>query len=248
MARARATYVAASMVVGMGIGLVAGCGGGSGGTKAAPPWTENSTQDGLIAQQLPAKSSDRKVVSGGAPWSFTLAKPDNPNVPSSQWPSADTVITSDQLKGAIPEATSVTLGKCVPGANGPAHTDKNISCTWSLALKDSGDYTNSIVVSIVTIGADEKVSESWTSERNKNFSSRKSGERFFTSGSFSAKGSYYLDNNQSSVLVSDGNMAAWIDLTFNGFNSLNDSRNTMLTGIFPVLAKDLADRLPRKYA
>lgn len=246
MARARAAYVAASMVV--GVGLLAGCGGGSGGTKAAPPWTENSTQEGLIAQKLPAKSSDRKVVSGGAPWSFTLDKADDPNVPSSQWPSADSVLTSDQLKGAIPEATSVTLGTCVKGTNGPTSTEKNASCTWSVDLKNSGDYTNEVVVSIVSIGADEKVTESWTSERNKNFSSRKSGERFFTSGSFSAKGSYYLDNNHSSVLVSDGNMAAWIDLTFNGFNSLNDSRNTMLTGIFPVLAKDLADRMPRKYA
>lgn len=246
MARARAAYVAASIVV--GVGLVAGCGGSSGGTKAAPPWTENSAQDGLIAQKLPGKGSDRKVVSGGAPWSFTLAKPDDPNVPSSQWPSADSVLTSDQLKGAIPEATSVTLGKCVKGANGPAHTDKSVSCPWSIALKDGGGYTNSIDVSIVTIGADEKVSELWTAERNKNFSSRKAGERYYTSGSFSAKGSYYLDNNQSSVLISDGNIAAWINVTFNGFNSLSDSRNTMLTGIFPVLAKDLADRMPRKYA
>lgn len=246
MARARVAYAAASMVV--AAGLLAGCGGGSGGTKAAPPWTENSSQDGLIPAKLPAKSSDRKVVSGGAPWAFTLSKTDDPNVPTSQWPSADSVLTSDQLKGAIPEATSVTLGKCVTGVSGPKHTDKNASCTWSVALKDGSGYTNEVVVSIVAIGADDKVSEPWTSERNKNFSSRKSGERFFTSGSFSAKGSYYLDNNRASVLVSDGNMAAWIDLTFHGFNSLKDSRNTMLTGIFPVLAKDLADRLPRKYA
>ncbi|MFC6707815.1 hypothetical protein [Flexivirga alba] len=247
MARARAAYVGTSVVV--AVGLLAGCGGGgSSGTKSAPPWTEGSTQDGLIAAKLPAASSGRKVVSGGAPWSFTLAKADDPNVPSSQWPSADSVLTSEQLRGAIPEATSVTLGKCVKGVNGPSSTDKNASCTWSVALKGGGGYTNEIVVSIVTIGADEKVSEPWTSERNTDFSSRKSGERFFTSGSFSAKGSYYLDNNLSSVLVSDGNLAAWINLTFNGFNSLNDSRNTMLTGVFPVLAKDLADRMPRKYA
>lgn len=245
MARARAASAAASMVV--AVGLLAGCGGASSDTKPAPPWTENSTQDGLIKAAIPAKGSNRKVVSGGAPWTFTLATSDDPNVPSSQWPSADSVLTSEQLKGAIPEATSVTLGKCVKGVDGPTSTDKNASCTWSVSLKDGRDYTNSIVVSIVSIGADEKVSEPWTSERNKNFSTRKSGERFFTSGSFSAKGSYYLDNNHASVLVSDGNMAAWINLTFGGFNSLPDSRNTMLTGIFPVVAKDLADRLPRKY-
>lgn len=245
MVRARAATVAAAGVV--AAGLLAGC-GGNGGTASPGPWTEGSSQEGLIKASVPGKSSDRKVVDGGADWSFTLAKSDDPNVPSSQWPSADSVLTADQFKAAIPEASSVTLGKCVKGVNGPDSTEKNASCTWSIALKDSGDYTNEVVVSIVTIGADEKVSEPWTSERNKNFSTRKSGERFFASGSFGAKGSYYLDNNQASVLISDGNIAAWINLTFNGFNSLNDSRNTMLTGIFPVLTKDLADRMPRKYA
>lgn len=246
MARARAASVAASVVV--AVGLLAGCSGSSGGgTASAPPWTEGSKQDGLVNGSLPG-NSDRKVVSGGSAWSFTLAKPDDPNVPSSQWPSADSVLTADQLKGAIPEASAVTLGDCVKGVSGPDSTAKNASCNWSVSLKDSGDYTNSVAVTIVTIGADEKVTESWTSERNKNYSSRKSGERFFSSGSFSAKGSYYLDNDRASVLISDGNMAAWIDLTFKGFGSLNDSRNTMLTGIFPVIAKDLADRMPRKYA
>ncbi|WP_446665424.1 hypothetical protein [Flexivirga sp. B27] len=244
MVKARAASVAAVVVT---AGLLAGCSSGSAGTKSPGPWTEGSQQQGLVKGSVPGESSDRKVVDGGADWNFALAKSDDPNVPSSQWPSADSVLTSDQIKGAIPEASSLSLGDCAKGVNGPRSTDKNASCTWSVTLKDSGDYSNSLTVSIVAVGADEKVTESWTSERNKNFSSRRSGERFFTSGSFGAKGSYYLDNNQASVLVSDGNLAAWINLTFKGFNSLNDSRNTMLTGIFPVLAKDLADRMPRKY-
>ncbi|MGN6414779.1 hypothetical protein [Flexivirga sp.] len=246
MARARVAYAAAAGMV--AAGLLAGCGGGSTGTASAPPWTEGAGQEGLVRATVPGNGSDRKVVDGGDVWTFTLATPDDPNVPSAQWPSADTVLTSDQLKGAIPEASAVTLGSCVKGDSGLEKTAKNASCTWSVSLQDGGGYSNSVQVSIVSIGADQRVTESWTSERNKNFANHKAGERFFASGSFSAKGSYYLDNDQSSVLVSDGNMAAWINLTFRGFNSLHDSRNTLLTGIFPVLAKDLADRMPRKYA
>lgn len=247
MGRARAASAACAVAV--AAGLLAGC-GGSGGTKAAPPWSSDAPQsDGLVKGSLPTGSPDRKAV-GGTPWSFTLAGKGDPNVPTTQWPAADTVLTADQLKAAIPEASSVTLGDCAKGASGPAKTTKNASCTWQVSLKDSGGYTSSVTVSVVAIGADQTdsgVTSSWTSTRDKNFSGRKATERYFTQGSFGAKGSYYLDNDQSSVLVSDGNIAAWIDLTFQGFNSLKDTRQTLMTGIFPVLAKDLADRLPRKY-
>lgn len=247
MVRARAASVAASVVA--GVILLAGCGGGSSSGAATPgPWAESSTKEGLINGSLPAQSTDRKVVDAGSHWSFTLGTSDDPNVPSSQWPSGDSVLTSDQLKGAVPEASSVSLGSCAKGVNGRDSTEKNASCTWSVSLKDAGGFTNEVVVNIVAIGADTKVSEPWTTERNTNFASRKSGERFFASGSFGAKGSYYLDNNHASVLISDGNIAAWIDMTFNGFNSLKDAHNTKLDGIFPVLVKDLADRMPRKYA
>lgn len=247
MGMARAASVAACVVV--AAGLLAGCGGSaSSGTTSPPPWSSNApSQDGLVKGTVP---SDRKVVDGGQ-WSFTLGDKTDPNVPSSQWPSADTVLTAAQLKAAVPEATSVTLGDCVKGESGPNKTAKNASCSWSLSLKGSSGYSNSIVVTIVAIGADKTgsgVTSAWTSTRNKNFSSRASTDRFFTQGSFGAKGSYYLDNNDSSVLVSDGNIAAWIDLSFQGFTDLPDTHNTLMTGVFPVLAKDLADHLPRKYA
>lgn len=249
MGKARAASVAASVAV--ATGLLAGCGGSSAGTKAPPPWSSGAPQqDGLVPGRLPTGSPARKVVDTGT-WSFTLGSTSDPNVPTTQWPSADSVLTADQLKAAIPEATAVSLGACVKGVSGPNQTSKNASCTWSLSLKGGAGYTNSIVVTIVAIGADNTgsgVTSAWTATRNKNFASRASTERYFTQGSFGAKGSYYLDNDQASVLISDGNIAAWIDLTFRGFNDLTDTQNTLMTGVFPVLAKDLADRLPRKYA
>lgn len=247
MGMARAASVAASVVV--AAGLLAGCGGsGSSGTKSPPAWSADApTQDGLVKGTMP---SDRKVVDGQQ-WSLTLTDKTNANVPTSQWPSADTLLTEEQLKAAVPEATAVTLGDCVKGVSGPNHTSKNASCTWSLSLKGGSGYSNSLIVTVVAIGADKTgsgVTSAWTSVRDKNFEGKSGTERYFTQGSFGAKGSYYLDNNQSSVLISDGNIAAWIDLTFKGFNDLPDTRNTLMNGIFPVLAKDLASHLPRKYA
>lgn len=247
MGMARAATVAASVVAAAGV--LAGCGAsGSNGTKSPAPWSADAqAQDGLVRGKMP---SDRAVVDGEK-WSFTLPDTSDPNVPTSQWPSADTVLTASQLKAAVPEATAVTLGDCVKGISGPHHTAKNASCTWSLSLKGSSGYSNSVIVTIVAIGADKTgsgVTSAWTSTRDKNFESKSGSERYFTQGSFGAKGSYYLDNNHSSVLVSDGNIAAWIDLTFKGFNDLPNTRSTLMNGIFPVLAKDLAGHLPRKYA
>lgn len=250
MARPRPAYVAASAVV--AAGLLAGCGGsGSSGTQTPGPWSSGAGQQaGMVPGTMPAASQQRKVVDATR-WSFTLASKTNPDVPTDQWPSADEVLTQAQLQAAIPEASSVSLGDCVKGKSAGTLTAKNASCTWSVSLKGAGDYTSSITVTIVAIGADKTgsgVTSAWTSVRNKNFGGRASTDHYFTQGSFGAKGSYYLDNNQASVLVSDGNVAAWINLTFIGFNSLPDSRNTLMTGVFPVLAQDLANRLPRKYA
>lgn len=249
MGKARAASVAACVVA--AVTLLAGCGGSGGGaTKSPPPWSAGAPQqDGLVPGLMPSGSPARKVVTGDT-WAFTLGAADDPNVPTSQWPSADSVLSGDQLKAAVPEATSVTLGNCVKGDNGPDHTAKNASCTWSLALKDGSGYSNDITVTIVAIGADNTgsgVTSAWTATRNANFANRAATERYFTQGSFGTKGSYYLDNNRASVLVSDGNIAAWIDLSFRGFNSLKDTGNTLMLGVFPVLAKDLADHLPRKY-
>ena len=247
MGMARAASVAACVAV--AAGLLAGCSGsGSSGTKSPPPWSADAPhQDGLVKGTVP---TDRKVVDGGQ-WSLSLADKTDANVPTAQWPSADTVLTDAQLKAAIPEATAVSLGTCVKGVKGPQHTAKNASCTWSLSLKGSGGYSNSIIVTIVAIGADKTgsgVTSAWTSVRDQNFEHKSGTERYFTQGSFGAKGSYYLDNNHSSVLISDGNIAAWIDLTFKGFSDLPNTRNTLMNGVFPVLARDLADHLPRKYA
>ncbi|RNI23215.1 hypothetical protein [Flexivirga caeni] len=245
MGTARATVAACAVLT---AGLLAGCSGSSGGTKAAPPWSSGApTPEGLVAGPAPVSAN---VVPGDT-WSFTLAKTDDPNVPTSQWPSADTVLTAEQLKAAIPGARAATLGSCTKGASGTAKTAKNASCSWSIALKGDTGFTNSITVSLIAIGADKTgsgVTAAWTSVRDKDVKNRASIDRYFTQGSFGAKGSYYLGNNHASVLVSDGNIAAWINLTFIGFNSLNSSSTTLMTSVFPVLAHDLADHLPRKYA
>ncbi|NNG40258.1 hypothetical protein HJ588_13375 [Flexivirga sp. ID2601S] len=245
----RARGIAASAAIALGAGLLTGCGGG-GNTATPPPWSADPGQQGLIAGSTPTGSPGRKTTGDGT-WSFTLAKDStNPNVPTEQWPDAADVLTEAQLKAAVPEATAVTKKSCVKGTSGPSgSTAKNASCTWDLTLPGgSAAYPSSITVDLVAVAADQRITTDWQNARNASFSSRKADERFFEQGAFGAKGAYYLDNGNASVLVSDGNIAAWINLRFVGFTSLPDWRSAVNTGIFPVLAADLADRLPRKYA
>ncbi|WP_265447645.1 hypothetical protein [Flexivirga meconopsidis] len=246
----RARGIAATAAIALGAGLLAGCGSSGGGNATPPPWSADPGQQGLIAGSTPTGSPQRKTTGDGT-WSFTLAKDTgNPNVPTDQWPDAAEVLTQAQLKAAVPEASAVEKQSCVKGTSGPSgNTAKNASCTWKFSLPgESAGYPSTITVSLVAVAADQRVTTDWQNTRNSNFSGRKADERFFEQGAFGAKGSYYLDNGNASVLVSDGNIAAWINLRFVGFTSLTDWRTAVSNGIFPTLAADLADRLPRKYA
>ncbi|TWP35125.1 hypothetical protein [Leekyejoonella antrihumi] len=56
----------------------------------------------------------------------------------------------------------------------------------------------------------------------------------------------------TSILISNGDMAGWIDLSFGAFYSLAtnpvDAQNVLKTQVFPLIAEGISAHLPRRYA
>ncbi|TWE12176.1 hypothetical protein BKA23_0972 [Rudaeicoccus suwonensis] len=248
MARTAGALVAAAAVT----SAIAGCGGGSGATASPPPWSASAGNTSYLAGTTIGGSPTRSTAANPTAWNLSLPDKQNPNVPTNLWPDAQNILTQAQLKAAVPEATTVKLQSCTKGTSSSgATTSKNQSCTWTVSLPgDSAGLSSSIQVSIVAFGADGPMTSAWNAAESSLYQDRQSTDRFYQEGAFGAKGSYILANHQSAVLVSDGNLAGWIDLNFTGFYSLSGSNasTSLMQGVFPVLAKDIADQLPRKYA
>lgn len=226
------------------------CSSGSSGTAAsAAPWSAQSGHEGFVTPTANSSVDSRTDTSDTA-WSLHLDKgSSDPNLPTAKWPDATQVLTKAQLSKALPETSQVRRSTCVKGTDGTRQTAKNASCIWQFSVDgDNAGYASSLTVTIVAIGADRPITSAWTTVRDTNFADRKADERFYAQGAFGTKGAYYLDNGQASVLISDGNIAAWIDLRFTGFSTITNWRSTLSETSFPALATDLAAHLPRKYA
>ncbi len=239
------------------------CGGGGGDDASDTPaatltWTPQAAASGLVSAPAPSASQGRHTASTSDIWHFDLPKPHDPNVPSSQWPSALEVISKSQLKAAFPDADEVTSshalklhynGDAVPP--GPA-TAKNSQVTWNITLKGSSGGPSTLTVDIRAIGADSKITEEWTKDRD---TQRKNGiatDTFYQRGTYGTKGLYLLQNNRASVLISDGDMAAWIELSFGAFYGLatnpSDARDVLEDQVFPLIVQDISSHMPRRYA
>ncbi len=245
-------------IAGVGAGISACGGSGSDGAGPTPTpglrWQPQPSAEGLVSATaspsgVTAQASDR--------WQFDLADPHDPNVPSSQWPSAEQVISKAQLKAAFPGARAVTSSGALKlhyngGAAqpGPA-TAKNSQVTWKVALKGAGGPAT-VTIDLKAIGADKPLTKAWTKRRDAKKSNSLPTDTFYERGTFGTKGLYLLQNNRGSLLISDGDMAAWIDLSFGAFYGLagnpSDATDVLQTQVFPVIVRDIASHMPRRYA
>jgi len=239
--------------------VLTGC--GSSGSTTPPPatlsWAPNPTASGLVKATAKSNAEGRKSQTKTPIWSFTLPDPGNPNVPSDQWPDASEVVTKQQLKAAFPDAGTVTSSGAQKlhyngdqATPGPA-TAKDTQVTWNIALGDSSS-PSTMTVDIRAFGADSKVTQAWTKNRDRVMQNQISTDTFYQQGTFGAKGLYLLQNNNASILISDGDMAGWIDLSFGAFYSLAtnpvDAQNVLKTEVFPLIVRDISAHMPRRYA
>ncbi len=252
-----AGVVAAIAAFAAGTSACADGGGDAGAARTPTPglsWQPRAGDTGLVSatatpSAAPANTSD--------PWQFDLADPHDPNVPSSQWPDVEKVISKGQVKAAFPDARSVTASGALKlhyngdaAQPGPA-TAKNTQVTWKVAMKSSGGPAT-VTVDLKAVGADKPLTKAWEKQRDAKKSSSLPTDTFYQRGTFGTKGLYLLQNNRASVLISDGDMAAWIDLSFGAFYGLaanpSDATEVLKTQVFPVIVRDIASHMPRRYA
>lgn len=223
--------------------------------SATLSWTPTADSSDLVSASAPPKAGK----SGSSDiWQFDLPDPQDPNVPSSQWPAAKEVVSKSQLKAAFPKAKKVTATSALKlqynggGSDPGPKTAKNSQVTWQITMAGSRGGPSTLTVEIRAIGADAKMTQAWQKHTDSAMQNKIATDTFYERGTFGAKGVYLLQNNRASVLISDGDMAAWIDLSFGAFYSLADTpvdaRQVLEDDVFPLIVQDIASHMPRRYA
>jgi len=234
----------------VGLIVVTGCSGGSSSYEGPSSWpAQPKSKDFSVAQA--DSSSKRSAAPDNSTWDVQLSEPGDPNVASSSWPDAKTTLSNEQLKKAFPEAIAVGSPTCskltLPGGSPTAQDSR---CIWSITLSETDSRASTITLSLLGIGADGPMTKRWVEAERQQINGKVGSDTFFTQGTFGAKGSYFLFTMHASTLLSDGKIAAWVDLDFSGFYQIfGDSSTKTFTGVrnqvFPVLVQNLAARLPR---
>lgn len=240
----------AGCLTGASVILMTGCSFGTPSYDGPSNWPAQAAS-GNFSSAKPDTSSSRSPAPDDTTWKLELPDPGDPNVPSTAWPDAKTALSDQQLKKAFPEATAIEAPTCtkltLPGST---PTAGNARCTWSISLADSNAKSSTVTISLLGFGADAPMTKQWVDAQRQQINGKLGSDTFFADGTFGAKGSYFLSNMHSSLLLSDGKIAAWVELDFSGFYQVFDNNSgKTLSGIrdqvFPVLVKDLVARLPR---
>ena len=238
-----------------------GGGGGGGGSQAIPTaWsaqdaTNTSDKDG--DQQA---APNRKAIPATEKWTLKLA-PESGMVAYADWPDAQQIYSREQILGLLPEASKFFPSSCAFGQySGGNQTPKNATCGYSLS-NDPDDTASSsdmstLRVKLRGIGADSEVTKSWDSTRETFRAEKKDGDVFYKDGTFGARRALFRDSTGlGSFVISDGQIAAWIDLEFADFSFVSPQDQTptkiaevLRKQVFPLAIQDQASRLPRQYA
>lgn len=223
---------------------------GSSGYSGPATWPAQSASGVFTIGATPSGATKRLVASAPA-WKLSRSNPSDPNVDPSAWPDARSAFTDEQLKAVFPDAASIGVPACeklsLPsGAKSPRDTQ----CNWTINFPGSASPAGALQVILRGVGADSALTTAWLGKQAQQIEGRFTGDTFYAPGTYGAKGSYFLSNMHSSVLVSDGKIAAWVDIDFASFTQVFDkdadkAAQTLRTDIFPVLVRELVDRLPR---
>lgn len=223
---------------------------GSSGYSGPTSWPAQSAS-GVFSAGATADGTVKRLVADAPPWQLTRSDPADPNVDPSTWPDARTAFTDQQLKAVFPDATTIDVPVCdklsLPGG---AKSPRDTQCNWTITFPGSDSPSGSLQVILRGFGADSALTTAWLKKQAQQIEGRFTGDTFYAPGTYGAKGTYFLSNSSSSVLTSDGKVAAWVDIDFVNFtqalgNDADKATQTLRSDIFPVLVKDLVERLPR---
>lgn len=241
----RAAAVAGSAIV------VTAC--GQAGYSGPASWPAQSAS-GVFTTGATALGATKRLVAPAPVWKLSRTDPADPNVDPSAWPDARAAFTDQQLKAAFPDASGISAPTCeklsLPGG---VKSPRDTQCAWTISFPGSASAAGSLQVVLRGFGADSALTAAWLKTQAQQIEGRFTGDTFYASGTYGAKGSYFLSNSNSSVLVSDGKTAAWVDINLAGFTQAfgtdaDKANQTLRTDVFPVLVKDLVGRLPRSSA
>lgn len=241
----RATAVAGSAII------VTAC--AQAGYSGPTSWPAQSAS-GVFTAGATASGATKRLVAAAPAWKLSRSNPGDPNVDPSGWPDARDGFTDQQLKAAFPDASSISTPTCEKlSLPGDVKSPRDTQCAWTINFPGSGSAAGSLQVILRGFGADSALTAAWLKTETHQIEGRFTGDTFYAPGTYGAKGSYFLSNSTSSVLVSDGKTAAWVDITLAGFtqafgNDADKATQTLRTDVFPVLVKDLVGRLPRSSA
>ncbi|WP_018155382.1 hypothetical protein [Demetria terragena] len=244
--RARGASLAAASLI--AVGLTA-CGDGEKPAEPKPTaWaaaeaTNTNDKDGEKADDDQYKVvkgdplSDVKLPDGG----------ESAMVDPATWPEINNLLSPEQLKGFIPTQNFSRTQLCATGMyeGGGGSTPKNVQCSWE--MEDNGRFK----VTLRGIGADSQVVAAWDKKRSELRGEAGDGDSFYKDGTYGSRRALLLRNGFGSVVVSNGEVAAWFDIQYPDEDFLVEGNapatfDAVRTKSFPTFVETMVAYLPRE--
>lgn len=250
--RAQRALAAAGGVVMAAVALGA-CSGDSGdGQQQTPaPSTWGAVQgENATASPEGSPPGDYRVVAA-TPLNLTLAEDGNSAmVDPTSWPDLREMLSGEQWKGIIPTERLDRPLVCAYGSLPTGSTPKFTQCSWEIGAGYGSKPR--VRLQIKAIGADSQVLEKYDGTRAEYRKENVEGDRFYENGAYGARRALLRENGLGSFVVSDGQVAMWIEAQFPDeplFDGTDrtQSRDRVRAAVYPTLVKTLVTYLPRKH-
>lgn len=255
MSDPRRTTTVTATALGLALALSA-CGGQSPSSSASVTLVGWSKQDGPKSWATPAtpptgQNPERKSVVMPA---LSMQVESDGNVKSHNWPNAKDVLTADAMKGLFPDGKDFETKDCGAGTFEDAsaqRAEQETHCTYAVSLPNDSGGKSTMKVSIRAVGADAPITQVFESDNSDILGGDKARDsatdRLWKNGTFGAK-RLIKSGSDYKVVVSDGKVAMYYVLTFDGFNLFGQSMAAKQQGLeknlLPFVIQDLAFRLP----
>lgn len=222
-------------------------------TEAPTAWT---TAGAANPSDKPGETGDRGQAKVGKLDALQVSLPEGGKsamVDPNTWPDIQTLLNSDQLKGIFP---SLSLGNprlCAFGTYNSVGglTPKNTQCSWEVKRGVIGSDAARFRLQLRGIGADSEVVKSWDGVRQTYRGENAAGDNFYVDGTYGARRVLLRQSGLGSFVVSDGEVAAWFDVSMddNLLNQDDPAKNNeaVRTQAFPTLVETFVTLLPRKF-